>query len=497
MLEQQPSCERRCGGTESSSLPEDIRQKVQNHPCYNEEAHNFYARMHIPVAPKCNIQCNFCDRRYDCSNESRPGVTSKVLTPEQAANKVGVVAGSVSALSVVGIAGPGDPLANEKRTFRALELIKARYPDLKLCLSTNGLMLPDYVDRLQALDIDHVTITINAIDPDIGAAIYAWVVYRKKQYEGAEGAKILRDRQLEGLAMLTERGILCKVNSVMLPGVNDEHLPEVAKKVNDLGAFLHNIIPFIPSTGSVFGDAGMKGPRAAALRDLQDRCGGDIQVMRHCRQCRADAVGLLQTDRSAEFDEIYNEDEVTYDQHARQQAQAAIEVRRNEWREAKERMIAGGEARVGSAEPKMLIAVATKGDGVVNQHFGHAQEFSIYEASGAGLNFIGARNIGRNYCDGPATCGDNEPVLPKVTELLSDCAVILSARFGQYPRQVLEDAGFKCVESNDLIVDAIGELLGDGSFRQRKADWSSAPEPVKAEISDLQKASNLDSFSNC
>jgi len=40
------------------------------------------------VAPACNIQCNYCNRKYDCANESRPGVVSEKLTPEQAAKKV-------------------------------------------------------------------------------------------------------------------------------------------------------------------------------------------------------------------------------------------------------------------------------------------------------------------------------------------------------------------------------------------------------------------------
>jgi uncharacterized Zn-finger protein len=55
-----------------------------NHPCFSKEAHKKYGRVHLPVAPRCNIQCNFCNRKYDCINESRPGVTSTVLTPPQA-----------------------------------------------------------------------------------------------------------------------------------------------------------------------------------------------------------------------------------------------------------------------------------------------------------------------------------------------------------------------------------------------------------------------------
>src|SRR5271169_1440754 len=78
-----------CGSAAGQGdLPTEIWEKVKNHPCYSEEAHHHYARMHVAVAPACNIQCNYCNRKYDCANESRPGVVSEKLTPEQAAKKV-------------------------------------------------------------------------------------------------------------------------------------------------------------------------------------------------------------------------------------------------------------------------------------------------------------------------------------------------------------------------------------------------------------------------
>ena len=108
-----------CGGSSAqlSHLSAQIREKVHNHPCYSEDAHHHYARMHVAVAPACNIQCHYCNRKYDCANESRPGVVSELLTPDQAVRKVLAVAAAIPQMSVLGIAGPGDPLANPERTF--------------------------------------------------------------------------------------------------------------------------------------------------------------------------------------------------------------------------------------------------------------------------------------------------------------------------------------------------------------------------------------------
>ncbi|WP_430323756.1 radical SAM protein, partial [Salmonella enterica] len=87
-------------------------------------------------------------------------------------------------------------LANPEKTFKTFELIYNTAPDIKLCLSTNGLMLPDHVDTIAKYNVDHVTITINMVDPEIGAQIYPWIFYKHKRYTGYEAAKILTDRQL-------------------------------------------------------------------------------------------------------------------------------------------------------------------------------------------------------------------------------------------------------------------------------------------------------------
>lgn len=112
---------------QAMDIPEDIKKALSEHPCFCEDAHHTFARMHLPVAPKCNIQCNYCNRKFDCCNESRPGVTSEVLDPQQALAKVKAVKEAIPQLSVIGIAGPGDPLANEN-TFQALELIGKEMP---------------------------------------------------------------------------------------------------------------------------------------------------------------------------------------------------------------------------------------------------------------------------------------------------------------------------------------------------------------------------------
>ncbi|MHB1513166.1 MAG: nitrogenase cofactor biosynthesis protein NifB [Acidiferrobacter sp.] len=465
-------------GCGSSMAPEDMApgvwEKVKNHPCYSEEAHHHYARMHVAVAPACNIQCNYCNRKYDCANESRPGVVSERLTPEQAARKTLAVASAIPQMTVLGIAGPGDPLANPEKTFKTFELIAREAPDIKLCLSTNGLALPDYVDRIKGLNVDHVTITINMVDVEVGARIYPWIYYRHRRYTGRKAAQILHERQMQGLEMLTERGILCKVNSVMIPGINDQHLVDVNKAVKSRGAFLHNIMPLIsaPEHGTVFGLNGQRGPTAQELKALQDRCEGQMNMMRHCRQCRADAVGLLGEDRSAEFTtEKVMEMELSYDGAARRAYQATVEDQRQEKAAAKEVWLEGLRER--QSDIAILVAVATKGEGRVNEHFGHAKEFQIYEAGAGGAKFVGHRRVDL-YCQGGY---GEEDALPTIIRALNDCTAVLVAKIGGCPRASLKEAGIEPVDScaHEFIDAAVLAYYKGYVDRVERGDITHAP----------------------
>jgi nitrogen fixation protein NifB len=438
-----------CGSSDGpADMPAEIWEKVKNHPCYSEEAHHHYARMHVAVAPACNIQCHYCNRKYDCSNESRPGVVSQKLTPEQAVKKVLAVASEIPQMTVLGIAGPGDSLANPKKTFDTMRMLHEQAPDIKLCLSTNGLALPDLVDEIVKYNIDHVTITINMVDPAVGEKIYPWIFWNHRRVTGYEAAKILHERQMLGLEMLTARGVLTKINSVLIPGINDEHLIDVNREVKKRGAFLHNIMPLISEAehGTHYGLTGQRGPTAQELKAVQDACAGGANLMRHCRQCRADAVGLLGEDRSEEFtlDKI-EQMEVVYDLDKRRAYQTAVEAERQAQHAAKEAALEAVAADDG-VDPamKVLVAVATEGGGKVNQHFGHATEFQIFEVSQREALFVGHRRVDL-YCQGGY--GEDEQ-LPSIVGAINDCHAVLVSKIGACPRYELTAAGIEPVDEH-------------------------------------------------
>lgn len=278
---------------DSPKFEEGLLRKIAEHPCYDRKAQHKYGRIHLAVAPSCNIQCNFCVREFDCVNESRPGVTSKVLTPQEALEKTRQIITDYPFIKVVGIAGPGDPLANNE-TFETFELIKKEFPELTLCMSTNGLLLPEKLEDILRVGVSTLTVTINAIDPEIQAKIIDHIIYHGKVYRGVEGAEIQIKNQLEGVEAAVKAGLVVKVNTVLIPGINDKHVIEIAKKLYELGVYIMNIMPLI-NQGAF---ANLEPPTAEERKAVQQACEPYVLQMRHCRQCRADAYGLLSQDMS-------------------------------------------------------------------------------------------------------------------------------------------------------------------------------------------------------
>lgn len=291
---------RGCGGKTlkpshmKKNLSLEVIEKTKKHPCYNKDAHD-YARMHLPVAPACNIQCKFCNRKFDCTNESRPGVTSSVLTPDEALTKFNKYYDELGYLSVMGIAGPGDPLANFERTLETIRLIRDSHPDVALCLSTNGLRLPDYGLELKNNGVTHLTVTMTALDPEIGAQIYDHIQYRGKILKGVEAAKQLIENQLAGLSLMKDLDIMCKVNIVAIKGVNDHHIVDIVREVKKRGVTYTNIMSLIPVEGTAFENHPTL--TGKELNGIRKECETILDQMYHCRQCRADAIGRLKDEK--------------------------------------------------------------------------------------------------------------------------------------------------------------------------------------------------------
>jgi nitrogen fixation protein NifB len=403
----------------------NTRLELARHPCFNEDAKHHFGRLHLPVASKCNIKCNYCDRKYDCVNESRPGVTSAVLTPGQALRYVEKVMEKEADISVVGIAGPGDPLANPAETLETLRLIREKFPSMLLCLASNGLALPNYLDDLAEIGVSHVTVTVNAVDPEIGSRIYAWVRDGKVIYRKSQAAELLLERQLESIRGLHARGIIVKVNTIVIPGVNDHRLREVAEKVAELGADLLNCMPIYPNKDTPFAD--VREPSAPRLEELRSEAEKFLPQMRHCTRCRADAVGLLGADRS------------------------------EEWRGCLESCSRETATRM---DNRPYVAVASYEGILVNLHLGEATRFQIWGPTIDGFRLVEERPAPKPGT-GPQRWQD-------LADLLKDCRATLVSGCGESPREILTASGILPVEMSGLIETGLRTIYEGGNVTALK-----------------------------
>jgi nitrogenase molybdenum-iron protein alpha/beta subunit/MoaA/NifB/PqqE/SkfB family radical SAM enzyme len=403
-------------------------KKTETHPCFNG-CGSEYARMHLPIAPKCNIQCNYCVRQFDRPNESRPGVTTEVLSPEEACKKYKLVKKKMPNLKVVGIAGPGDSLAEFENTKKTLLLIKQEDPEVTFCLSTNGLLLPLYADELVKLGVSHVTVTMNAVNVTIGAKIYKHIDYMGHRYFGEIGAAILMANQMAGIKRLTSLGVICKVNIVMLKGINEYHIPVVVEKAKELGCEITNIMQLIPVTGSAFENMPLTSNRE--IMDMRKRCEGTLKQMYHCHQCRADAIGTLDNDQSINF-------------------RGCTSTRNIEVKKLEE-------------EKPLLFAVSSKSGILVDQHFGHASDFYIYEYKNKSIRFKERRSVTK-YCEGSDSCdgmggGSKEGKMEAILETVKDCDGVLAMRIGDAPKQKLKEKSIETFTTYDRIEDAVKQAV--------------------------------------
>jgi nitrogen fixation protein NifB len=322
-------------------------------------------------------------------------------------------------LSVVGIAGPGDPFANGAVTIRTLELVHERYPEMLLCVASNGVNLAPFADDLARVKTSHVTLTINSVDPQTVEKIYAWVRIDGRMLRGREAASALIERQARSLKLLVERDITVKINTIVMPGINDDQIVDVAKMVSSAGATVLNLMPLYPVATTPFADLGS--PSAELMDNLRGQAEQFLPQMRHCTRCRADAVGLIGEAMTPEKIQLLQ-----------------LSARP-----------ANGNRR--------YLAVTSREGVMVNQHLGEARSLWIY-ALEDGLPKLVERRVAP-----PAGGGDERWVA--VARLLSDCASLVTSGVGSSPTRVLESQGISVTIADCLVEEAVVEVLSGRGLR--------------------------------
>jgi len=264
-------------------------------------------------------------------------------------------------------------------------------------------------------------LTINAVDPDVTAKIYKWVRFDKHVYRGEEGAKLLLQRQLACIPLLKAKEITVKINSIIIPGINEDHIEEVARVCAGLGADVINCIPLIPTAETPFAE--VEKPDSKLIFRVRTLASEHLKLMSHCARCRADAAGLLGQDLT--------------EVHALMKEYASrLDL---------------------DTTDRPYVAVATNEGLLVNQHLGEARSFYLYRQTPKGFQFLEERTAPK-----PGS-GDQRWV--DMARILKDCRALLVSGVGETPKSILKSCGVHVVEMTGLIDEGLEGIYNNRVIR--------------------------------
>ena len=272
-----------------------------------------------------------------------------------------------------------------------------------------------YIEELARLEVSHVTVTVNAVDPEVGGRIYAWARCGKKVYRGTlrlPGSS--QRRQIEAISGLKEKGMIVKINTVVIPGVNDGHVVEVAKRMAEIGADIHNCMPLYHVAGTAFED--IAPPTRAAMETIRERARAYMPQMSHCSRCRADAAGMIGEAQSAEIAELLEK-----------------------------------AARPVPTMVRPFVAVASMEGLFVNQHLGEAKGLWIYGIKDGAVDCLEWR--------GTPPPGGGTDRWADLVDSLHDCSTVLASGIGPMPHYALERAGIRVVIMEGLAKEGIEAIF--------------------------------------
>lgn len=98
----------------------------------------------------------------------------------------------------------------------------------------------------------------------------------------------------------------------------------------------------------------------------------------------------------------------------------------------------------------MLIAIASTDGESVNEHFGRADRFLIYEVTSGTKSLITARNV-KPFSTGDKSHPFDPERMAETAAAVRDCKILYCAKIGDRPREELEKLGITVIIGSGAI----------------------------------------------
>lgn len=337
-------------------------------------------------------------------------IIKEAIQPEAALAWLDELIAQGRKIEVVGITGPGDPLVLPDLTFRTLELVKTKYPEISLCVTTLGIGASDHAETLAKLGVSHVTLLVDAVSRSVIEELYAWIRPSKKNIPLEDASSLLLSEQASAVKALKAAGITVKINTTVYPA-NADHVGEIAETMKALGADIMAVVPFIPKDDEQ--EILLKKTDGITMKAAQDLAAKHMELMPEWEEC------------------------------------GAIE-----------------KTEITSLLPKPTktrpnVAAVSSNGMEVDMHLGHAEKILIYGPRDDGLACLLETRIAPKAGGGTARWEE-------LSGILSDCFILLAASAGDSPKQILSRHGLYVAVTDGEIEGTVDSLYGGGKKKKCK-----------------------------
>ncbi|MFD5321732.1 GTP 3',8-cyclase MoaA [Streptomyces sp. NPDC127098] len=162
--------------------------------------------LRVSLTDRCNLRCTYCMPEEGLSWLAKP----ELLTDDEVVRLVTI---AVTELGVTEVRFTGGEPLLRPGLVSIVERCATLRPRPSLALTTNGIGLERTAEALRAAGLDRVNVSLDTLDPEVFQRLT-----RRRRHEDV----------LSGLAAARAAGLdPIKINSVLMPGLNDHEAPEL------------------------------------------------------------------------------------------------------------------------------------------------------------------------------------------------------------------------------------------------------------------------------
>ncbi len=378
----------------------DSSSTYSSHPCFGPSARKSVDRIHLPVAPRANSRI-----RYSSVEKIQ-----EAIQPDAALCWLDDVIAGGREIGVVGITGPGDPLVIPELTFRTLELVRAKYPEMSLCMTTLGIGADVHAETLAKLGISHVTLLVDAVSSSVAEKLYAWIRPSKKNLPIKEAAVLLTSEQANAVKAFKAAGLTVKINTTVYPD-NLDHIGKIAQSMKELGADIMAVTPFIANDDDLSDP--LETTSSEMMATTREMASEYMELMPEWDECGS----LVKTEETSSLPKP-------------------------------------------TKERPNVAAVSSNGMDV-DMHLGHAVKILIYGPREDGLPCLLETRMAPK-------AGSGSSRWEELGELLSDCFIILTASAGDSPKKILSQSGLRVEVTDENVEGMVDAIYGGGKKKKCK-----------------------------